>query len=156
MDIKIPQALVKDHIELQAEIEKAIKEGGMVGQAAAKLKEVLKPHIVHEEKFALPPLGLLSKLVAGKLEDEMNVAAGMADDLQAEMPHMLQEHKLISASLDELAKAAAQENKPAYIDFVESMKLHLQEEEEVYYPAALLVGIFLKVRLSSLVQFRYP
>lgn len=156
MDIKIPQALVKDHQEIQAEMEKAVKEGGLIGSAATKLMAAMKPHTEHEEKFALPPLGLLSKLIAGKLEDEMDIAAVMADDLKVEMPHMLNEHKMINSALDELETAITQENKPAYLEFVQRMKLHLQEEEEVYYPAALLVGMFLKVKLASLVQFRNP
>jgi hypothetical protein len=120
------------------------------------LWEIEQRHIEHEEKFALPPLGLLPKLIAGKLVDEMDVAAEMADELQAEMPKMLNEHQLIEAALDELNKAANQEKKPVYSEFVDWMKLHLSEEEEVYYPSALLVGIFLKTRLSALVQFRYP
>ncbi len=86
----------------------------------------------------------------------MDVAAEMADDLKAEMPHMLKEHKMIDLALDELDEAATKENKPVYNEFVNWMKLHLQEEEQVYYPAALLVGIFLKVKLAALVQFRYP
>lgn len=156
MDIKVPQALVKDHEEIDSMMERAIQEGGKVSEAAKILSAAVKAHITHEEKFALPPLGLLPDLVNGRLEDEMDVASEMADDLRSEMPQMLAEHKKINLALDDLDKAAAEENKPVYNEFVDWMKLHLLEEEQVYYPSALLVGLYLKFKLAALVQFRYP
>lgn len=156
MDIKIPKALVKDHEEIESMMEKAIKEGGKVSEAAKILSEAVKAHIAHEEKFALPPLGLLPDLVNGRLEDEMDIAAEMADDLKTQMPNMLAEHKKINLALNELDNAATEENKPVYNEFVDWMKLHLLEEEQVYYPSALLVGLYLKFKLAALVQFRYP
>ena len=90
------------------------------------------------------------------LDDEMVPASEMADDLKAEMPKMLIEHRAINAPLDVLALAAIQQNTPETLKLVKRLKLHIQEEEQVYYPAALLVGAFLKVKLAALVQFRFP
>jgi|WetSurMetagenome_2_1015567.scaffolds.fasta_scaffold192483_2 hypothetical protein len=156
MDVKIPQALVIEHTEMDAELEKAIKEGGQVGTAAMNLREIKRSHSEHEEKFALPPLGLLRALSTGMLDDEMAQASIMADDLKAEMPRMLIEHRNIYVALDKLAEAAKEEGKTEYIGFVHRMRLHLEEEEEVYYPAALLIGEYLKIKLATLVKFSYP
>jgi hypothetical protein len=156
MDVKIPQALLKDHEEMEAEIDKAINEGGQVGMAAVNLKEIKKAHTEREEKFALPPLGLLQAITTGMLVDEMAQASIMADDLREEMPQMLIDHRNIYAALDKLDEAAKQEGKKEYVEFVERMRLHLQEEEQVYYPAALLIGDYLKIKLATLVKFSYP
>jgi hypothetical protein len=156
MDVNIPQALVKDHEEMEAELDKAIKEGGQVGMAALNLREIKKQHSEREEKFALPPLGLLRALTTGMLTDEMAQASIMADDLKAEMPQMLIDHRNIYAALDKLDESAKQEGKLEYVKFVERMRLHLEEEEEVYYPAALLIGDYLKIKLATLVKFAYP
>jgi hypothetical protein len=43
-----------------------------------------------------------------------------------------------------LAAAAREEYKPEYAAFAEQLILHIQEEEEVLYPAVLLVGETLK------------
>ena len=53
---------------------------------------------------------------------------------------MLEEHKQIVGALENLTHAAKQENKSEYIHFAEKLKLHAQTEEEVLYPAAILVG----------------
>jgi hemerythrin superfamily protein len=156
MDIKIPKALVEDHQEIHNELEKAIKEGGQVGATAEELMKVIAPHQEHEEKFALPPLGLLPALVGGQVDYDMAEASVMTDTLKAEMPRMRAEHKAILAAVGRLAEAARQEGKPEYVEFAEQMKLHVEEEEEVYYPAAELVGAFLKIKLALVFQSTFP
>ena len=63
---------------------------------------------------------------------------------------MLQEHKDIVVALKNLIAAATQENKPEHAHFAEKLILHAQNEEEVLYPAAILVGEYLKLRLGEL------
>ena len=74
----------------------------------------------------------------------------MADKLKADVPHMLQEHKDIVVALRKLIAAAKQENKLEHARFAEKLILHAQNEEEVLYPAAILVGEYLKLRLGEL------
>jgi len=40
---------------------------------------------------------------------------------------------LIIAAIDRLAVAARQEGKYEYLDLVEKMRMHIEEEEEFYY-----------------------
>jgi hypothetical protein len=78
----------------------------------------------------------------------MNEAVFLAERLKAEMPKMLSEHAAILAALTRMDEAARLEGKKQYQGLAAMMKLHLEEEEQVYYPAAMLVGLYLHVKLA--------
>jgi hemerythrin-like domain-containing protein len=61
---------------------------------------------------------------------------------------MLKEHENIVVALDALANAARQENKLAAQQFAEKLKQHAKTEEEVLYPAAILVGDYIELKLN--------
>ena len=156
MDLKIPQALIEDHKEMGAALDRDAKETGKVGEAARALQAVMQPHIQREEKFALPPLGLLPIVSTGEVDYDMNEAVFLADKLKAEMPKMLAEHKAILAAINQLDEAARLQGKIQYQGLAAMMKLHLEEEEQVYYPAAMLVGVYLHARLAVVVNHWKP
>ena len=113
------------------------------------MAERLHPHFLREEEFSLPPLGLLAALsrsegAAGISSVDAEKAIGMADQLAAELPRMLAEHQEIVAALRSLTAAAQEESQRAVMEFAEKLMLHAQTEEEVLYPAAILVGRHLK------------
>lgn len=149
MKFKIPEPLKAEHEDLHAELVKATQAGGKVGEAARAVAKLLHPHFVKEEEYALPPLGLLTFLAEGKVTPEMSSVLTMTDKLKAELPEMLQEHKAIVAALKNLAEAAKQENKMEYARFADKLTLHARSEEEVTYPAAILVGEYVKLRLQK-------
>ena len=150
MEFKIPKSLQAEHAELHEELAKAIAAGGKVSEAAKTVGALLHTHFEKEEEYALPPLGVLSELAQGRVTPEMRSAIVMADKLKADLPHMLQEHKDIVVALGKLIAAAKQENKLEHARFAEKLILHAQNEEEVLYPAAILVGEYLKLRLGEL------
>lgn len=149
MEFKIPYSLKAEHEELHAELVKATQSGGQTGEAAKAVAELLHAHFVAEEEYAMPPLGLLAPLADDKLTSEMGAALTMTDKLKAELPHVLQEHQAIVGALEGLVKAAKAENKPEYAHFAEKLMLHAQNEEEVLYPAAILVGEYVKLKLNK-------
>jgi hemerythrin superfamily protein len=63
---------------------------------------------------------------------------------------MLSEHKAIVQALNELGRAAKAEGHPAVSRFVEDLTAHAQFEEQVLYPAAILVGEFLRLKFPEL------
>jgi hypothetical protein len=67
MEFKIPKTMEKEHEELHAELKKATTAGGATGKSAKRLANMLHPHFVKEEDFALPPLGLLPSLSKSKI-----------------------------------------------------------------------------------------
>jgi hypothetical protein len=149
MEFQIPRPLKVEHEELHAELAKATKVEGKIGEAARTVAAILHPHFVKEEEYALPPLGLLSLLAAGKVTPEMRDVLPMTDRLQTELQQMLAEHKTIVAALQNLVDAAKRENQMSYAHFAEKLMLHAQTEEEVLYPTAILIGEYLKLKLNT-------
>ena len=140
--IEIPQSIQAEHEAIHSELVEATKAPGRTGAAAKALAEVLHPHFVREEEIALPPLGLLALLAAGtRLSDaQESEALAMTGSLRRELPQMLDEHKRIRAAVEGLRRAASEEGVPRYQQLADQLALHAQTEEEVLYPAAVLVG----------------
>lgn len=149
MEFKIPEPMKLEHDELHAELVKATKERGKVGEAAKAVANVLHDHFVKEEEFALPPLGLLPLLAEERITPEMKEALTMTDKLKAELPQMLAEHKSIVAALEHLADVAKKEKKIKYARFAEKLKLHALAEEQVSYPTTILIGEYLKLKFGE-------
>jgi hypothetical protein len=149
MKFQIPPSLKAEHEELHGELARATKSGGRTGEAAKALANLMHPHFIKEEEYALPPLGLLAALSRGQIESGMADVVKMTDKLEAELPQMLAEHKDIVAALEALVEAAKAENKPAYVHFAERLMAHARTEEEVSYPTALLIGRYVRAALAS-------
>lgn len=148
MDFKTPISLKKEHEELHVMLKNATQLSGKTGEAAKKVAELMHPHFVKEEEYALPPLGLLPLLASGKLTEEMTQVLTMTDKLKAELPEMLAEHKQIVAALEVLVQHATAEHQPEVAEFAEKLMLHAQTEEEVSYPTAILIGEFIKLKFN--------
>lgn len=149
MEFKIPQPLKLEHEELHAELVRATQAGGKIGETAKVVAKLLHPHFENEEEYALPPLGLLVLLARGKITPGMSEVLKMTDRLKAELPRMVEEHKAIVAALKALTKAAKEENKMNYARFAEKLMLHAQTEEEVLYPASILIGEYVRQTLGK-------
>lgn len=145
-EIGIPESMRLEHEELHNELLGATKAPGRIGEAARAVAKVLHPHFVREEQIALPPLGLLRALGEGQFAAEMLDVLPLTDALRAELPRMLEEHKAIGAALRRLGEVAAEENAPEFERLAGKIRLHAQSEEEVFYPAALLVGEIVRIR----------
>lgn len=130
-------------------MQKATTEGGATGKAAKAVANILHPHFVKEEDFALPPLGLLPQLVKGKVTSDMKDILLMTDKQKTDLDQMLEEHEEIVAVLEKLVAAAKKEKKPEYVRFADKLTQHAQAEEEIYYPAAILVGHYVKLKLKE-------
>ena len=145
---QIPLSIAAEHKELNGQLESAIKSGGRTGEAARIVAERLHLHFQKEEEYALPPLGLLAPLAQGRVSEDMRATIALCDEMKAELPQMLNDHKHIALLLDELESVARNENKPSVVEFSERLRLHAQTEEEIMYPAAILIGEILKQRLT--------
>lgn len=101
-----------------------------------------------EEQYALPPLGLLTLLAKGEFNEQMKDVLKMTNRLEAELPHMLEEHRVIVAALENLSKVARREKKPRYANFAQKLIQHAQMEEEILYPASMLIGEYRELRFQ--------
>ena len=79
----------------------------------------------------------------------MSAVLKMTDKLEAELPTMLAEHEEIVAALHTLMDAAKAESKSEFVDFAEKLMAHARMEEEVSYPSALLIGRYIKEKLTG-------
>lgn len=147
MQFKIPEPMKLEHDELHAELVKATKEKGKLGEAAKAVANVLHPHFVKEEEYAIPPLGILPRLAQGDISSDMREVLAMTDRLKAELPTMVQEHKKIVSALETLAAIAKKKGKPKYVRFAKKLVLHATAEEQVTYPTSILIGEYLRLKL---------
>jgi hypothetical protein len=148
MKFEIPKPLKAEHDHLHSELMQATKAGARTGDAAKAVAKLLHPHFVKEEEYALPPLGLLVALSQDRFEAGMAEVLTMTDRLKPELGTMLAEHKEIVEALAGLVDAAKAENKPNIALFAEKLMLHAQTEEQVLYPAAILVGEVVRSKLA--------
>jgi hypothetical protein len=151
MNFPIPEPLQQEHEALHAELRNATQAGGAVGEAAKALARLMHPHFVKEDEFALPPLALLQPLAQGAVTAGMADVLKLTDRLATELPAMLAEHKTIVAALELLVDEARRAGRGDIVEFAQKLMLHAQTEEQVMYPAALLVGRFVQQRLAEAV-----
>ncbi len=143
---RIPESMQVEHAEIPERLVEATKAPGAVGEAARELAKVLHPHFVREEEIALPPLALLAPLAAGEYNAGMRSVLPMTDALRAELPRMLQEHKAIAAAAQRLETVARDAGDASVEALAKALQLHARSEEEIFYPAALLVGDMVRAR----------
>jgi len=147
--LHIPKSMQVEHEALHLDLAELTKAGGRTGEAAQKVAKVLDHHFQKENEYALPPLGLLVPLSEGKFDCGMTAVLAMTDKLQADMPTMLAEHKDIEAALSELRNAATSENKVEGVRFADELAAHAQTEEQVTYPTAILIGLYVKGKAAQ-------
>lgn len=148
-DSLIPSSVRAEHEEIQEALQRATRAEGPVGLAATDLQRVLQPHFKREEQIALPPLGLLRPLATGApgpAEATVVRVLAMSDSLRAELPQMLAEHTRIRTAVIRLEETARVNRDIQAADLVKRLQLHARNEEEVMYPAAILVGEVLRSR----------
>lgn len=148
MEFKTPDSMKQEHEELHNYLHKAMNEPNKTGDAARIVAKIMHSHFIKEEEYATPPLGLLKELSNGNVTKDMEAVLGLTQKLENDLPHMLDEHRQIVTALDKLKLAASEENKLEYIEFAEKLKLHAQTEEDIMYPAAILIGKYVKFKLG--------
>lgn len=142
--MQTPQSLAAEHRELHEVLARASKESGELGRVAEELEKVLAPHFKREEEIATPPLGLLPKLAREEATADMRAVLPMTDALERELPQMLREHEAIRGAVTRFRAAAAKAGREEYVRFSDGLAAHAQQEEEILYPAAVLVGRYVK------------
>lgn len=152
--IEIPESMRAEHGEIHAALERATQVSGRVGEAARALAKVLHPHFQREEQIALPPLGLLAPLARGEFTEAMLAVLPMTDSLRRELPHMLDEHVAIRAATARLGEVARAERDASVMRLAEQLALHAKSEEEMFYPAAVLVGDIVRARAEANARVR--
>jgi hypothetical protein len=133
-----------EHEELHSELRKATRIPGSVGKAAKHVAEVLHPHFEKENELALPIIGVARELGEGKSSNDFPKAKELFERFQPEYENMLNEHAEIVDALGRLEAAAKRAKKQSVIKFTQKLRSHAKIEEDLTYPAVLMVGRLLK------------
>lgn len=149
MEMKIPPSLKHEHGEMRASLEISAKAIGKSGEAAREVARLLVPHFKKEEEYALPPLDALAVLAGGGVPENPEAIIAKADRLKHELPEMLREHQAIAKALEDLYDVATDNARPELARFARKLLLHAQLEEQIYYPAALVIGEHLKLKTGK-------
>jgi len=142
--MEIPPSIKEEHEERHLELSTITREGGETGKIAKEITRLMHPHFVKEERFALPPLSLLPLIARDEEIPDLDEALELIKKFKAELPAMLEEHKTITQYLKRLIEAAKKEGKAEAITFAMKLLLHVQAEEEVFYPASILAGKYIE------------
>ena len=142
----VPRSIKSEHHELHHALTRSVESGGRTGEAASLVVDLLHPHMLKEEEFCLPPLCRLPALARGEPIPDSEEILAMTERLRAEFGTLVCEHDAIVRALQALIVAAKADGRPEVVDFAEKLVLHAEMEEDVLYPAALLVGEILRLR----------
>lgn len=144
--IETPQSIAAEHRELHEILERASGESGALGAAARELEAALAPHFRREEEIATPPLGLLPELATGQVTPQMRSVLPMTQALESELPQMLKEHQQIRSAAARFRSAADAAGRADFVRFSDQLAAHARQEEEILYPAAVLVGRYVAAK----------
>jgi len=148
-EFSIPEPLRVDQDELCGALERATLSGGQTGNAARKLLKVLQPHLLKEEADLLQTLGLLMPLSRGQITPAMRQIPSRTEHLKARMFEIVREHVEIIEAARELLRVARTEGKLKLVAFTEHLMLRAWTDEVVFYPAAILISEYLKLRFAE-------
>lgn len=147
--LTIPPALAREHESLHRQLAAAIAAGGRTGAAAREVEARLAPHFDEENRLALPALGVLTQLATRGASEEMRPAIEMAEHVEQNLDRFAEEHRLITEALDDLESAAEAEGNEDALRFVDELRAHAREAEDVLYPATILIGRYLQHELGE-------
>ena len=149
MRVHVPLSLSVLHQELRQFLVSAGRETGRLGEEMRRVARLLAPHCRKEECFAMPPLGLLPRLARGEFHGDMAQVLAHTDWLKENLPTLTAEHRMIAAAAEQLRQVAREEMRADCVQFAEKLINHARLEDEVVYPAAILIGEYLRLRLAS-------
>lgn len=148
--MKAPPSIRREHEELHSDLARAGQMPGLLGQTAREVARIMHPHFLREDEYALPPLSLLARLAksGGEVTEDMAAVLPLVARLKEEMPLMVQEHRAILGAVRAFAMAAEADGDEKCIRLAAELTVHAQLEEEVLYPAAVIVGELVKAKLQ--------
>jgi hypothetical protein len=147
--LTVPRALLHGHDEARAELVRATMEGGRIAKAGRRVAELCLPHFEREEKDVFPVLALLPYLEQGNLRPEMMDVMPLISNFRATHGAIDDDHQLILSAIEDLLQAAHKEKNREFAEFAYNLRVHERIEDEVIYPAVVLIGKYLQDKLAN-------
>ena len=131
------------------ELNAAAGVPGQTGAAAHRVLTLVIPHFKDEQRRVHPLLYVLPMIAAHQFDPGMADLVPLAERLRNDLDEIRRAHVTIDAALDDLYAAAWREHHQEYAFLAARIRRHNQLEEEINYPAALVVGEELQIRFPT-------
>lgn len=143
--IETPKSLKNDHAKLLLELKDVAAPETEVAQKAEIVANKFHSHFIREERSVLPHLSLLLTIANGQWNVESDEILSMTDKLLKEFYELQEEHKKIIECIKDMIVAAKKENNNQAEKLADKLTLHIEIEEEVLYPAVMLIDKYLNI-----------
>jgi hypothetical protein len=143
----VPRSVQLQHEQIVRWLEHVAGREGPTAAAAGEAAALLKLHYAKEEKFALPPLGLLSTILKNPKAADLEQAVEMARRTIEAQEDLLNDHIRITTSMTNLIEAAAGENDQELIRLATRVAAQSLIDIEVLHPATVLIGEYIRTNL---------
>jgi hypothetical protein len=145
---KLLNALRLAHDEARAAFGRAKTEEGPIAHAAKRAAQLYLPHFEREEKALFPVLELVPELAQGHVRLEMAKLLPPISQFGVRHDPLKIEHQWILSAVDDLLRTAHMEKNKELVDIAHTLKEHERIEDEVAYPAAMMIGNYLRKMLE--------
>lgn len=147
INLQTPGPLRDEHQTFRDELLNAIRTSGELGKIAEQIDKILNPHFKIEEEFAFPPLNLMTPLSRDEIDPNMKDALGIIERLKDEIPKLTNDHLIIIQKLKDFDDSLKAEKKIEFAQLSQKLIHHARAEEGILYPAAILIGKYLSLKL---------
>lgn len=137
---KIPESLKEEHEAFVEGLRARSAAKDQTGVALRRLLKVLEPHVEKEDELVLPLLGALGGLATGLPLEGAGPVMRSYERYASQYKDMFAEHLPIREALNKAKTAARREGYDEVVELLDALAHHSRVEEEVLYPAALLIG----------------
>jgi iron-sulfur cluster repair protein YtfE (RIC family) len=138
--LKVPESLREEHEAFIDGLKSRSKSKGETGVALRRLLKLLEPHVEKEDELVLPLLGALQGMADGLPFENPSPVMRSYEKYAGQYANMFAEHLPIRQALKRAKTAARREGHEDIVEILDALAHHSRVEEEVLYPAALLIG----------------
>jgi hypothetical protein len=149
-----PDSLMMAHNILERELEQALNAGGLAGVVAQNTAKALNVHFKDEEQTVFPLMSLIPSLPGGRALPEVEDVQMLKYRLEAAMPGLLEDHRIITEAVRDIADASRGGDGGRLARFSDLLQLHTRTEEQIHFPAAILIGETLEAGVAGHLSLR--
>lgn len=144
MKPKTPKSISSGHENLCSELSTIMNLYPNSANKLQPLSKVMLNHFQKEEKYALPPLGLVLALSQGNWQLDENIAVDMSRTLNLKFEELRNDHEKIADIIKNLKNSLEYESIYEFKRFITSLEVHMDLEDQVLYPTAILIANYFK------------
>jgi hypothetical protein len=149
---EVPSSIMEVHKTLLDQAYQYTLLPDSAGLAAIKLYELMQYHFKEEEDYVLPPLGLLPMLANGEIPEESEELIQLTEKLKSQLAVILAEHQMVVAYLEDIKQVASDDYLSEINKFEKELQKHAQIEEEVFFPASILIDEYVELKSIQIVN----